>query len=394
MSDVRANAEGPIHAQVAIIGGGPAGLIAAQKLLEAGFSVDLFDSQRSVGRKFLLAGIGGLNLTHSVARPLFDEVFFEGRDWVSRWLDSFDAEALREWASSLGVETFVGTSGRVFPLEKKAAPLLRRWLAHMRSKGLRIHTQHKWVGWSGDELVFENGVSVRADATLLALGGASWPQLGSDAAWVSLLGARGVEIAPLKPANCGFNVAWSEHLRARYSGSPLKPIAINGVQGEAVLTEYGIEGSALYPAVPALREGAPLYLDILPHFTAEEIDAKLATRGSRSLSDFMKRTFKLDGGKLGLVNEFFRGATPTGHSLKNLQIPITTPRPIKEVISTAGGIPQAELTPQLELRKLPGIFCAGEMLDWEAPTGGYLLTACFASGVIAAEGLKNHLSKG
>jgi uncharacterized flavoprotein (TIGR03862 family) len=406
-----------------VVGGGPAGLMAAEVLAGAGVEVHVYDAMASVGRKFLLAGKGGLNLTHSEPPELFVTRYAARQPQIEPLLKTFGAAELRDWAKALGVDTFVGTSGRVFPKDLKAAPLLRAWLHRLRAAGVQFHMRHRWTGWSdqGDPrtLTFAtpqdpNPVSVQADAVVLALGGASWARLGSDGAWVNLLGARGINIAPLQPANCGFNVAsaeragWTEHFKTRFAGQPFKSVAIAFTdsqgrsfhrKGEFVATDTGVEGSLIYAASSLLRDeiaahgSATFQLDLLPDKTPERVLAEVAhPRGSRTLSSHLKSRPGLDGIKASILHELLGKeelAQPArlAESIKTLPIRLVAPRPIDEAISTAGGVPFEALDEYLMLRQLPGVFCAGEMLDWEAPTGGYLMTACFASGRRAGEGV-------
>ena len=415
-----------LDADVVIVGGGPAGLMAADLLAHAGRSVHVFDAMPSVGRKFLLAGKGGLNLTHSEPRPQFDQRYGPGQTWVGSWLDGLDGEQVRAWAQTLGIDTFVGSSGRVFPTEMKAAPLLRSWLHRLRHRQqgvpVQFHMRHRWLGWASDQLVFARSegrpdLKVRAQVTLLALGGGSWPRLGSDGAWTSVLSALSVPIAPLQPANCGFDVlgpdgqGWSEHFRSRFAGEPLKSVAVKVVapgagpasgdarKGEFVVTETGVEGSMIYAVSAPLREAlqqtgsANFLLDLLPDKSFEQVLAEVKKpRGSRSWSSHLKGRLGLQGVKIGLIHELCPAdiwASPQAlaQAIKGLAVPLKAARPLAEAISTAGGVTEQALTPGLMLRQLPGVFCAGEMLDWEAPTGGYLLTACLASGKRAAEGI-------
>ncbi len=394
--------------RLAIIGGGPAGLMAAEAACAAGVAVDLYDAKGSVGRKFLLAGKGGLNLTHGESRARFVERYGARRDEVGRWLDAFDAEALRAWARGLGVETFAGSSGRIFPQDLKAAPLLRGWLRRLRESGVTFHMHHRWLGWQAHGALHfatpQGERALPADAVVLALGGASWPQLGSDGAWVAPLQQAGVDIAPLQPANCGFELAWSEHLSRRFAGAPLKPVVAHwtdrrGVahsrQGEFVLSEYGVEGSLIYAIGAELREQiaacgeALLKLDLVPGYTQSALAERLAApRGKHSIGDWLRRRAGLDAAKCALVFELtdksvLADPLALAAQLKALPLHLRAPRPVAEAISTAGGVRLEALDEQLMLRARPGVFCAGEMLDWEAPTGGYLLTACFASGLLA-----------
>jgi uncharacterized flavoprotein (TIGR03862 family) len=402
-----------------VVGGGPAGLMAAEVLAGEGVAVDLFDAMPSVGRKFLLAGRGGLNLTHSEDAESFIGRFAERSGELRPAISAFGGDAVRRWAAGLGIETFVGTSGRVFPTDMKAAPLLRAWLHRLRAAGVRLHTRHRWTGWDDATaaLVFASpaGRTVHAaDAVVLALGGASWPRLGSDGAWAPLLAARGVPIAPLKPANCGFDVApmrpgatgWSEHLRQRHAGQPVKPVAArlasqpagDAVQGEFVLTDTGIEGSLVYAFSAPLREEiaqqgqATWLVDLLPQHTPAQVLAETSRpRGPRSLSTHLKSRLGLAGTRMALVHEVLspeqlHDPKALAAALKALPLPLVRPRPVEEAISTAGGVRLEALDANGMLRALPGVFCAGEMLDWEAPTGGYLLTACLATGQVAGRG--------
>ncbi|TAM22800.1 MAG: TIGR03862 family flavoprotein [Rhodanobacter sp.] len=404
--------------RMAIIGGGPAGLMAAEVARAGGSEVDLYDAMGSVGRKFLLAGKGGLNLTHGEPFARFAERYGERSDEVAGWLRAFDADALRSWARGLGVETFTGSSGRVFPADMKAAPLLRRWLQRLRGDGVRFHMHQRWLGWTdAGALRFaapDGEHTVAADAVVLALGGASWPRLGSDGAWTAPLSAAGVDIAPLQSANCGFEIAWSEHLRTRFAGAPLKAVVANWIdrhgaaqsrQGECVLSEYGIEGSLVYAIGADLREAivrdgrASLALDLAPGVAEAALAERLAApRGKHSLGDWLRRRAHLDAAKCALV---FEGADKAvladpaalAARIKALPLTLRAPRPLAEAISTAGGVRLEALDGHLMLRDRPGVFCAGEMLDWEAPTGGYLLTACFASGRLAGEGAARWLGQ-
>jgi uncharacterized flavoprotein (TIGR03862 family) len=388
-----------------VIGGGPAGLMAAEQLLNAGVTVDLYESMPSLGRKFLMAGKGGLNITH--AEPIEDFLgrYGAARGRVESWLAELGPDALRGWIAALGIETFVGTSGRVFPAEMKAAPLLRAWLHRLRGQGLRIHVRHRWLGWNdagAHRFATPQGeVTATAKVTVLALGGGSWPQLGSDGAWTHILAARGIALDPLQPANCGFDIDWSDAFKAKHAGAPLKNIAahFNDLQraGECIVTETGIEGGLVYALSAPLRDAiaregsAILKLDLLPQQSAEQIAALLAKpRGSRSLSSHLKSSLRLDAVKAGLVREclpadVLHDPHRLAGALKALPLRLIASRPLAEAISSAGGVSFRALDDHLMLRALPGIFCAGEMLDWEAPTGGYLLTACFASGKCAGD---------
>ena len=396
----------PLDKRVAVIGGGPAGLMAAEALALHGHAVDVFDAMPSVGRKFLLAGKGGLNLTHGEALELFTARYGARTGQLGPLLHDFGPLALRDWAAALGVHTFVGSSGRVFPTDLKAAPLLRAWLHRLREQGVQFHMRHRWQGWAADgALQFDTPLGPvlhRPAATVLALGGASWPQLGSDGRWGPWLQARGVLLAPLQPSNCGFDVEWSPHFSQRYAGQPLKSVAITfegGQQrGEFVVTAGGVEGSLVYAASAALRERiaaageATFLLDLLPTRSLAWVTAELAhPRGPRSLSTHLKSRLSLSGVKAGLLWERVPKAAQSDPAqlaalIKALPIRVHAARPIAEAISSAGGVCFEGLDDALMLRALPGVFCAGEMLDWEAPTGGYLLTACFATGRQAGQG--------
>ena len=409
---------------VAIIGGGPAGLMAAQILVDAGVAVHLFDAMPSVGRKFLLAGKGGLNLTHSEGADTFAGRYGARRDAIERVLTDFDATVLRDWAQSLGIETFVGTSGRVFPKDMKAAPLLRAWLHRLRHPaqglGVQFHMRHRWMGWGEDNsLLFDTPqgqIEVKAGAVVLALGGGSWARLGSDGAWVPLLAQKGVAVAPLLPSNCGFDVqgGWSEYFKSRFAGQPFKSVAISLApddgpvwrrKGEFVATESGVEGSLVYAASAQLRDeiirsgSAAFTLDLLPDMSAEKVLQEVShPRGSRSLSSHLKSRLSLDGIKAAVLHELLDKAVindpaQLAVAIKALPITLQATRPIDEAISSAGGVLFEVLSAGQMLEQLPGVFCAGEMLDWEAPTGGYLLHASFATGRAAGQGVLEWLGR-
>ncbi|MGY8627422.1 TIGR03862 family flavoprotein [Chromobacterium violaceum] len=401
---------------VAIIGGGPAGLMAAEVLAQRGYVVDVYDAMPSVGRKFLLAGIGGLNLTHSEPYPAFVGRYGDRAEQVEPLLKNFDADALRAWAHGLGVETFVGSSGRVFPREMKAAPLLRAWLSRLREAGARIHVRHRWQGWNADgSLKFDTPdgeLAVRADATLLALGGGSWKKLGSDGRWMPWLAEKGVATAPLLPSNCGFDAGWSDFFADKFAGEPLKSVGLafqggDGREfkrvGECVITQSGIEGSLVYACSALLRDeiaragSATAYLDLIPAWDEAKVLAEVShPRGSRSLSSHLQSRLNLKGARAGILRECldkesFQNPAMLAAAIKRLPVTVTAARPIDEAISTAGGVCFSALDARQMLAALPGVFCAGEMLDWEAPTGGYLLTACFASGRAAGQGIADWL---
>ncbi|MBI3044871.1 MAG: TIGR03862 family flavoprotein [Betaproteobacteria bacterium] len=396
---------------VAVIGGGPAGLMAAEAAVQGGASVDVYDAMPSVGRKFLLAGKGGLNLTHSEPLDALLSRYGSRRERIAPLLDAFGPDALREWAKGLGAETFVGSSGRVFPAGMKAAPLLRAWLHRLRAAGVRFHTRHRWLGWGSDgalRFAARNGErAARADAVVLALGGGSWPQLGSDGAWVPLLAQRGVAIAPLRPSNCGFDTGWSKHFRARFGGTPVKSVIASlavrdggafRLEGEFVVTENGVEGGLIYALSAPLRDEmaatgtAVLHLDLAPDWELSRLMYELSRpRGRRSLSGHIQSRTGLKGVKVGLLRELmpaadFADSGRLAAAIKTLPLKLVAARPLAEAISSAGGVVFEALDEQLMIRALPGVFCAGEMLDWEAPTGGYLLTACFATGRAAGTG--------
>jgi len=392
--------------RVAVIGGGPAGLMAAEVLAGAGVQVDLYDAMASVGRKFLLAGKGGMNITHAEPMADFVQRYGQRSAQVQPWLDAFDPVALRAWIHGLGVDTFVGTSGRVFPADMKAAPLLRAWLTRLRGAGVRFHMRHRWTGWTGREsatLGFatpDGDVDVAADAVILALGGASWARLGSDGAWVPLLAGRGVTVAPLLPSNCGFDTGWSAHFSSRFAGAPLTTVAITwhdaqGVlvkrQGQCIVTQTGIEGSLIYALSGPVRDqiaahgSATVWLDLLPDFDAARIEAELMRgRGSRSMAGHLQSRLGIKGVKAGLLRECLGAAAyadpaQLAVAIKRMPVHLKRTRPIDEAISSAGGVRFDAMEGSM-LSALPGTFACGEMVDWEAPTGGYLLTACFASG--------------
>jgi hypothetical protein len=390
-----------------VIGAGPAGLMAAEVLSSAGVAVDVYDAMPSAGRKFLMAGKSGLNLTHAEPAANFVARYGDRSEWVAPWLHEFDADALRGWAHGLGVDTFVGSSGRVFPADMKAAPLLRAWLHRLRAAGVRFHMRYRWLGWEGDELLFESlvgktKVGAGETALILALGGGSWSKLGSDGAWVPLLRERSIAVAALRPANCGFEVAWSEYFRNKFAGQPVKSVvaSFGGLQrqGEFVVSRHGVEGGLIYAFSAALRDAieaqcsATLHLDLAPGKSQERLTQEIAhPRGARSMGSHLQSRAGIAGVKAGLLRECaskedYADPARLAAVIKSLPLKLISPRPLDEAISSAGGVTTEALDTHLMLKALPGVFCAGEMLDWEAPTGGYLLTACFARGRVAGQG--------
>lgn len=405
------------RSRAAVIGGGPAGLMAAETLAAAGVSVDVYDAMPNCGRKFLIAGKGGLNLTHGEAFEPFVTRYADRSALLRPMLEAFGAAQLRDWARGLGIDTFVGSSQRVFPSDLKAAPLLRGWLRRLREAGVRFHLRHRWTGWDDRGALRFDGpdgaVSAAPDVTVLALGGGSWRRLGSDGRWTATLATRGIDLATLQPSNCGFEAGWTAIMRARTGGQPVKPVAArlapaqggDGVfhQGEFILTAVGVEGSLIYALSATLREAinqhghAELQLDLLPGTALDKLGAKLAVpRGKQSMAKHLHRC-GIDGVKAALLREcapppVFDDPALLAAAIKCLSVRLFKPRPIDEAISTAGGVRFDALDSQLMLQALPGVFCAGEMLDWEAPTGGYLLTACFASGRAAGLGAAQWLA--
>ena len=396
--------------QIAIIGGGPTGLMAAEVLSTAGHAVTLYEAMPTVGRKFLLAGKSGLNITHSEEYRRFAGRFGAASARLLPALDAFTPEDVRQWADGLWAETFVGTSGRVFPTVMKASPLLRSWLRRLEVKGVKLRTRHRWVGFADGGYRFETpdgGITLHPDATLLALGGASWPRLGSDAAWVPWLQEMGITINEFQPANCGFDVDWSDTFRQRFEGAPVKSVsaisAAGTLQGEFVISKHGIEGSLVYAHSAALRDRlkrhghANLAVDLAPGRSVERLERDLARQDAKaSFANRLRKGAGLEGVKAALIRELVPQANQLPPQelailIKGLPIPLLRPRPITEAISSAGGLDWSELDENYMLKAVPGLFAAGEMLDWEAPTGGYLLTACFSTGRAAAKGIENWL---
>lgn len=397
---------------IAIIGGGPAGLSAAEVLSKGGHAVSVYDAMPTFARKFLLAGKSGLNITHSEEYERFVTRFGDANLRLRPALDAFTPADIRAWTSGLATETFVGSSGRVFPNVMKASPLLRAWLARLEASGVAFFTRHRWIGFAEGGHAFETPAShqiVPCEATLLALGGASYPRLGSDAGWVPLLSDRGVTITPLQPANCGFDVAWSDLFRERFAGEPLKSVTATSragtFPGEFVISRHGIEGSLVYAHAAALRDDlqqhgeARLTIDLAPGRTLERLSRDLARQETKSsFSNRLRKGAGLDGVKAALLRELVpeparNDPQKLAAAIKSMPIPLLRPRPIAEAISSAGGIHFSEIDETYMLKNLPGVFAAGEMLDWEAPTGGYLLSACFATGRAAAKGIENWISR-
>ena len=419
---------------IAVVGGGPAGLMAAEVIAKAGYQVEVFDAMPSVGRKFLLAGVGGMNITHSENPDIFLTRY--DNDTFADVVREFDSASVCDWIHKLGIDTFVGSSGRVFPKAMKAAPLLRAWLHRLRDLGVKIHARHRWCGWDKNgHLQFQvksadglDNKTVNPTATVLALGGSSWKKLGSNGDWVPLLTERGVGIRDLLPSNCGFLVPWSAHFQCKFAGEPLMHVGIsctdiNGFEryftSQLMISDYGVEGTGIYAISRYLREQivdngmAKIVLDLLPNFTIEQITTRLRLpKGKASMSNFLRKQLKLSPLHIALLYESqlheaqpdacaeVLSPTPAlsldnperlAKRLKHIEIPLIATRPIDEAISSAGGVMFSSLTQHFMLKACPGVFCAGEMLDWEAPTGGYLLTGCFASGVRAAEGVLTYL---
>ncbi len=390
---------------VAVIGAGPAGLMAAEVLAAAGQRVTVYDRMPTPGRKLLIAGLGGLNVTHAGDLETLLTRYGAARERLEPAIRAFAPDDLRAWCHGLGQETFIGSSSRVFPKAMKATPLLRAWLARLRAAGVEFRLRHTWQGWGDDGALRFDAGRVQADAALLALGGASWPRLGTDGAWVAPLRARGVQVADLKPSNCGFDVAWSDVFRTRFEGEPLKRIAVAHagvtVRGEALITTHGIEGGAIYTLSAQLREAiaadgyATITLDLRPDLEVAELTRRLSTpRRGQSLSNFLRKTAGLTPVAISLLRE----GGPLDESIlakriKAVPVHLLSARPIARAISSAGGIVWDAVDARFMLKRIPGLFAAGEMLDWEAPTGGYLLQACFATGRAAAEGMLSWLRR-
>jgi len=396
----------------AIIGGGPAGLMVAERLA-ATADVHIFDAMPSLGRKFLLAGKSGLNITHGEEPETFLTRFGKARALLEPALAAFAPDDIRAWAAELRIETFKGSSGRVFPVMMKASPLLRAWLRRLGDSGVTFHPRHKWQGWTGDgALRFgtpAGEATFTAAATVLALGGASWPRLGADGSWTPFLSSRGVEVAPFRPSNCGFDIAWSDRMKERFAGAPVKSVVLafagESVKGDVVVTENGIEGSAVYALSAALRNAmdrdgqATLTIDLAPDMHLARLEEALAApRGKNSVANHLRKKAHIDGVKAALLREtadkaVFESPSSLARAIKQLPLRLERPRPIAEAISAAGGVPFGELDESFMLKKCPGVFAAGEMLDWEAPTGGYLISACLATGRAAGDGAVRWLKR-
>ncbi len=398
---------------VSIIGAGAAGLMAAEILSQTNVNVTVYDAMPSAGRKFLMAGKGGLNISHSENFITFLTRYGERETEITPYINVFTPTNLCEWIQKLGIETFTGTSGRIFPKEMKAAPLLRKWLHQLRSRGVQFSMRHRWLGWKNNntkQLIFDTPTGekiVNTDVVILALGGGSWARLGSTGEWVKILRENGLNIETLQPSNCGFNIAWREYFQQRFASQPLKNVCLKFAtfqkKGDLMFTESGIEGGLIYAASSLIRNEisknntATIFLDLFPEKTEIELLAKLCKpRGKLSVAQFWRRQLNLEGAKAGLVREILtieelNSPEIVSHTLKNLPLILLSPRPLDEAISSAGGVPFEELNADLMCKKLEGVFCAGEMLDWEAPTGGYLLTACLATGRAAGFGVTKWL---
>ncbi len=407
--------------KVIVIGGGPAGLMAAEVLIQGGVQVELYDAMPSVARKFLMAGKGGMNITHSEPLDTFLSRYGKRRAELKPMIESFGPDALREWVQGLGISTFVGSSGRVFPTEMKAAPLLRAWLHRLREAGVVFHMRHRWCGFCNEKnnaLRFDTPdgeVIAHADAVVLALGGGSWARLGSDGAWVALLEQRGIAVAPLRPANCGFDVGWSQHFSEKFAGHPLKSVIVSFTdaagdihtrQGDVMITVTGVEGGPVYALSALLRDeiekngSAVIRIDLVPGKDLNRVMGEVDhPRGARSMSSHLQSRANIRGVQSGLLRELldradFDRPAQLAAAIKSLPVRLIAPRPLDEAISSAGGVVFEVMDEHLMLRALPGVFCSGEMLDWEAPTGGYLLTACFASGHHAGRSVLDWLNSG
>jgi uncharacterized flavoprotein (TIGR03862 family) len=389
----------PVTRTAAVIGAGPAGLMAAEVLSAGGMDVTLYDRMPSVGRKFLMAGRGGLNLTHSERPDIFLSRYAAAAPHLSPMLEAFPQAALIAWADALGAHTFTGSSGRIFPKAMKAWPLLRAWLERLSRQGVQFRLRHDWRGWAGETLLFQDGITASSDVTVLALGGASWPRLGADGGWAALLEDRGVAITPLRPANMGFTVAWSELFRSRFAGQPLKNVGLrfgeHTARGDAMITGYGIEGGAIYALSAVLRDALAAHdtvtvtIDLRPDLSHEQIANRLARpRGKDSLANFLRKAVGLSPMEINLLRE----TNMPPDRLKSVPLTLTGAQPLARAISTAGGVSFNALDATLMLKAIPNTYAIGEMLDWEAPTGGYLLQACFSTAVYAARAILTRMA--
>jgi uncharacterized flavoprotein (TIGR03862 family) len=384
-----------------VIGAGPAGLMAAEVAADAGLSVVIADAKPSFGRKFLMAGKSGLNLTKDEPFAQFTAAFDEAENWLLPMLKSFRNDDVQTWACTMGQDVYTGTSGRVFPKAMKASPLLRAWLSRLLNKGVQFKTRWQWTGWDGSALTFktpENTQILTPRTCVLALGGASWPKLGSDGTWAEILASEGITIHPFKPANMGFKITWSSHMIPHF-GAPIKTVQLisgkKSVRADFIISSKGIEGSGIYALSKDMREGQKLVVDLLPDTKREILQGRIARLQKKaSRSTVLRKALRLDPAKAALFNEFARNIplSEVTKAVKALPIKHIGPRPIEEAISTAGGVSRDELTDRLMLHKKPGVFCVGEMLDWEAPTGGYLITGCLATGRWAGQGVIDYLS--
>ena len=385
---------------VCIIGGGPAGLIAAETAVDKGLSVAIFDAKPTYGRKFLMAGKSGLNITKNENKNKFLNNYFESEKWLTPIINAFDNEAVMNWAQDLGEEIFIGSSGRVFPKSMKASPLLRSWLKRLTNKGVNFYTNWKWIGWSDGLAVFDTNEGekyIKSKTTILAMGGASWSKLGSDGKWMNILTKHGIEITAFKPSNMGFNIPWSRHMKP-FFGQPIKSVRISSGHSssinEFVISKNGLEGSGIYAVSKFMRDGNELIIDLLPNTKIETLIKREKTLSKKaSRATFIRKVLRLNKEKTAFFNEFSQNISKEAISLtaKNLLISHNGPHPINEAISTAGGISKNALNKDLMIKSMPGIFCAGEMLDWEAPTGGYLINACLATGTWAGNGAAKYI---
>ncbi|MDB4100278.1 TIGR03862 family flavoprotein [Amylibacter sp.] len=385
---------------VCIIGGGPAGLIAAETAVDKGLSVAIFDAKPTYGRKFLMAGKSGLNITKNENKNKFLNNYFESEKWLTPIINAFDNEAVMNWAQDLGEEVFIGSSGRVFPKSMKASPLLRSWLKRLTNKGVNFYTNWKWIGWSDGLAVFDTNEGekhIKSKTTILAMGGASWSKLGSDGKWMNILTKHGIETTAFKPSNMGFNILWSRHMKP-FFGQPIKSVRISSGHSssinEFVISKNGLEGSGIYAVSKFMRDGNKLIIDLLPNTKIETLIKREKTLPKKaSRGTFIRKVLRLNKEKTALFNEFSQNISKDAISLtaKNLLISHNGPHPINEAISTAGGISKNALNKDLMIKSMPGIFCAGEMLDWEAPTGGYLINACLATGTWAGNGAVKYI---